>query len=97
MKRNCQSIYDSKNTQQEVFRCHPQDTKYYLGGYEAWLVRIGETDAPQIAARRRAIFMRLKANPDGPYSVPWQTELNWMPGTKAERQVVRRVLFRYRP
>lgn len=82
---------------QQQFHSWDEMAESYLGGYETWLVRIGETDAPQIAARRRAIFMRLKANPDGPYSVPWQTDLNWMPGTKAERQVVRRVLFRYRP
>lgn len=83
---------------QQQFHSWDEMAESYLGGYEAWLVRIGETDAPQIAARRRAIFMRLKANPDGPYSVPWLTDLNWMPGGgKAERQVVRRVLFRYRP
>ena len=44
------------------------------------------------------IFEALKSNPDGPYSVPWNTDLTWMPGTgRGERQTVRRVLSRYRP
>lgn len=82
---------------QQQFHSWDEMAESYLAGYEAWCARTDQKDAAQYAARRRAIFMQLKANPDGPYSVPWQTDLNWMPGTKAERTNVRRVLFRYRP
>lgn len=69
----------------------------YLDGYRAWLGRMGEPDAERHAVRRRDIFLQLKANPDGPYSVPFPTDLTWMPGNKAgEREVVKRVLLRYR-
>ena len=82
---------------QQQFHSWDEMAESYLAGYEAWCARTDQKDAAQYAARRRVIFMQLKANPDGPYSVPWQTDLNWMPGTKAERTTVRRVLFRYRP
>lgn len=69
----------------------------YLDGYRAWLGRIGNPDAERDTARRRNIFVQLKANPDGPYSVPFRTDLTWMPGNgQEEREVVKRVLSRYR-
>ncbi|MCI8542429.1 MAG: DUF1266 domain-containing protein, partial [Lachnospiraceae bacterium] len=82
---------------QQQFHSWDEMAESYLGGYEAWLARTGHADAAQAAARRRNIFLNLKANPDGPYSVPWQTNLAWTPGSKGERTVVKRVLFRYRP
>ena len=82
---------------QQQFHSWDEMADSYLGGYEAWLARTGQADAAQYAGRRRAIFLELKANPDGPYSVPWQTNLAWTPGSKGERTVVNRVLSRYRP
>ena len=52
-------------------------------------------DAAQYAARRRSIFLQLKANPDGPYSVPWRVNLTSAPG-ESEREALKRVLSRYR-
>lgn len=69
----------------------------YLAGYEAWLNRCGNSDAAQSAARRKTIFLGLKKNPDGPYSVPFRTDLTWRPGSGGgEKTVVKRVLSRYR-
>ena len=82
---------------QQQFHSWDEMADSYLGGYEAWLTRTGQADAAQYAARRRNIFLELKANPDGPYSVPWHTNLVWTPGSKGERTVVKRVLSRYRP
>lgn len=82
---------------QQHFHSWDEMAESYLSGYEAWCARTGQSDAAQYAARRRAIYMRLKANPDGPYSVPWQTDLNWTPGVKTQRTALNRVLFRYRP
>lgn len=83
---------------QQQFSSWDEMAESYLGGYEAWLERTGNRDAAQHAAWRRNIFMRLKANPDGPYSLPWRTDLTWMPGGgRGERTEVRRILSRYRP
>ncbi|MCI9336804.1 MAG: DUF1266 domain-containing protein [Lachnospiraceae bacterium] len=80
---------------QQRFHSWDEMAESYLEGYEAWLERIGQQNAAQYAARRRAIFQQLKANPDGPYSVPWKTNLTSIPGS-GERTVLKKVLFRYR-
>lgn len=82
---------------QQQFHSWDEMAESYLGGYEAWLVRIGNTNASQSAAYRRSIFEKLKANPDGPYSVPFRTDLTWMSGNgKGDRTQVKRILARYR-
>ena len=80
---------------QQRFHSWDEMAESYLEGYEAWLKRIGEQNAAQYAARRRAIFRQLEENPDGPYSVPWKTNLTSTPGS-GERTVLKKVLFRYR-
>lgn len=85
---------------QQQFSSWDEMAESYLGGYEAWMSRVDSPAAAQnAAARRRNIFMRLKENPDGPYSVPWRTDLTWVPGSgkKGECLVVKKVLSRYRP
>ena len=74
---------------QQQFHSWDEMADSYLGGYEAWLTRTGQADAAQYAAKRRNIFLELKA--------PWQTNLMWTPGSKGEQTVVKRVLSRYRP
>ncbi len=78
---------------QQQFHSWDEMVESYLDGYRAWLERIKNPDAAAYTQRRRYIFEQLKANADGPYSVPWRTELTWVPG---EREVVKRVLLRYR-
>ena len=80
---------------QQRFSSWDEMAESYLEGYEAWLERIGQQDAAQQAARRRNIFLQLKADPDGPYSLPWRTNLTSIPG-EGERKELKRVLFRYR-
>ncbi len=83
---------------QQQFSSWDEMAESYLGGYQAWLERCGNQDAVQYTERRRAIFKKLKANINGPYSVPWRTDLTWMPGNgKGERTVVKRILSNYRP
>ena len=82
---------------QQQFSSWDEMAESYLGGYEAWLERTGNRNAAQCAAQRRHIFMQLKADPDGPYSLPWRTDLTWTPGSgRGERREIRRVLARYR-
>lgn len=80
---------------QQRFHSWDEMAESYLEGYQAWLERIGRQDAAQSAARREDIFLQLKANPDGPYSVPWRTNLTSIPGS-GERTMLKKVLFRYR-
>lgn len=82
---------------QQRFSSWDEMAESYLGGYEAWLNRCGDPNASQSAARRRNIFLQLKKNEDGPYSVPFRTDLTWTPGNGVgDRTVVKRVLSRYR-
>ncbi len=81
---------------QQQFSSWDAMAESYLHGYEAWLNRVGSKDAALSAAYRRNIFEKLKTNPDGPYSVPFRTDLTWVPGSKGERTEVNRVLARYR-
>lgn len=84
---------------QQQFSSWDEMAESYLDGYEAWMGRVDSPTAAQnAAARRRNIFKRLKENPDGPYSVPWRTDLTWVPGSriKGEQSVVKKVLSRYR-
>lgn len=84
---------------QQQFSSWDEMAESYLGGYEAWMRRVDSPTAAQnAAARRRNIFIRLKENPDGPYSVPWRTDLTWVPENriKGEQSVVKKVLSRYR-
>lgn len=82
---------------QQQFHSWDEMAESYLDGYEAWRMQSGDSNAAQAAAQRRAIFTRLKANPDGPYSVPWRTDLTWTPGNGTEnRAVVKKVLTHYR-
>ncbi len=80
---------------QQRFGSWDELAESYLEGYEAWLARCGQSDAAQYAARRRSIYLQLKADPDGPYSVPWRVNLTATPG-EGERTVLKRVLSRYR-
>lgn len=80
---------------QQRFSSWDEMAESYLKGYETWLTRIEQPDAALYAARRRNIFLQLKANPDGPYSVPWRTGLTSTPG-ESECKELKRVLFRYR-
>lgn len=80
---------------QQRFHSWDEMAESYLEGYEAWLNRSGQQDAAQYAAIRKNIFLQLKANPDGPYSVPWRTSLTSM-SSEGERKELKRVLFRYR-
>ena len=82
---------------QQQFSSWDEMAESYLGGYQAWLVRSGNQEAAQYTERRRNIFRRLKADLNGPYSVPWRTDLTWTPGSsKGERTVLKRILSNYR-
>lgn len=81
---------------QQQFTSWDAMAESYLDGYQAWLERTGNPNAVGERERRKYIFTQLKANPDGPYSVPFRTDLAWMPGGGEERTEVKRVLSRYR-
>lgn len=83
---------------QQRFASWDEMAESYLEGYEDWRRRSGDPDAAGSTARRRHIFLLLKQNPDGPYSVPWRMEFTGMSETGREggRDVVKKVLWRYR-
>lgn len=68
----------------------------YLEGFKAWVSRIGG-DAGGEETFRRGIYERLKRQSFSPYSIPWDTDLSWMPGVSGgERAVTRQLLKHYR-
>ena len=68
----------------------------YLAGFKAWVSRTGR-DADGNTAFRREIFERLKHQSFSPYSIPWDTDLSWMPGVSGgERTVTKKLLKNYR-
>lgn len=82
---------------QQRFSSWDEMAESYLEGYRAWLTRIGNPNAVSAVERRRNIFTALKADPDGPYSLSWRTDLNWMPENgRGETKEIKRILSRYR-
>lgn len=68
----------------------------YLEGFKAWVARTGR-DAEGNMAFRRGIYERLKRQGFSPYSIPWDTDLNWLPGVSGgERTVTKQLLRHYR-
>ena len=71
-------------------------TDSYLKGFQAWADRMGY-DVEQNAALRREVCRRLKGQSFSPYSIPWDTDLSWEPGSGGGgREVTRRLLREYR-
>jgi len=70
-------------------------TDSYLRGFHAWAARTGR-DAEAELAFRQDIRARLKAQRFSPYSVPWNTDLSWLPGVSGgERTVTKQLLKTY--
>lgn len=68
----------------------------YLEGFRAWVARTGR-DAEGNTAFRRGIYERLKRQTFSPYSIPWDTDLSWLPGVSGgERTVTKQLLKHYR-
>ena len=81
---------------QQRFSSWDEMAESYLEGFRSWRERIGDKNAISAAERRRNIFMELKADKYGPYSMPWRTDLNWVPGNeKGEQKEVKRILTHY--
>lgn len=68
----------------------------YLEGFRAWVARTGR-DAEGNTAFRRGIYERMKRQAFSPYSIPWDTDLSWLPGVSGgERTFTRQLLKSYR-
>lgn len=68
----------------------------YLEGFGDWVAGTGR-DAQGNVAFRRGIYERLKRQYFSPYSIPWNTDLSWMPGVSGgERTVTKQLLKHYR-
>lgn len=68
----------------------------YLEGFRGWVARTGG-DAQGNMAFRRGIYDRLKRQSCSPYSIPWDTDLSWLPGVSGgERVFVKQLLRNYR-
>ena len=68
----------------------------YLAGFRAWVARTGR-DAEGNTAFRRGIYERLKRQSFSPYSIPWNTDLSWLPGVSGgERAFTKQLLRNYR-
>lgn len=81
---------------QRSFTSWDQMVESYLAGFGAWVARTGR-DAHSNVAFRRGIYERLKAQSFSPYSIPWDTDLSWLPGVSGgERTVTKQLLKNYR-
>lgn len=81
---------------QRSFSSWDQLVESYLAGFGAWVARTGR-DAAGNTAFRRGIYERLKRQSFSPYSIPWNTDLSWMPGVSSvERTVTKQLLKHYR-
>lgn len=68
----------------------------YLEGFRAWVARTGR-NAESNLAFRRGIYERLKRQSFSPYSIPWDTDLSWVPGVSGGgRTFTKRLLSGYR-
>lgn len=68
----------------------------YLDGFGAWVAQTGR-DAEGNVAFRRGIYERLKRQNFSAYSIPWDTDLSWLPGVSGgDRIVTKQLLKHYR-
>lgn len=68
----------------------------YLEGFRAWAGRSGYDGERSMAVRRR-VYERLKGQSCSPYSIPWNTDLSWLPGVSGgERTFTKELMKRYR-
>lgn len=81
---------------QRSFSSWDELVESYLAGFRAWVDRTGRDGAGN-AAFRRGIYERLKRQSFSPYSIPWDTDLSWLPGVSGgERTVTKQLLKNYR-
>ncbi|MDE6589873.1 MAG: DUF1266 domain-containing protein, partial [Oscillospiraceae bacterium] len=68
----------------------------YLEGFGAWIARTGGNVEGEVAFRR-GIYERLKRQGFSAYSIPWNTDLSWLPGVSGgERTFTKQLLKNYR-
>ena len=68
----------------------------YLAGFRTWIS--GTRYDPEHNVRfRRGIYERMKRQYFSPYSIPWNTDLSWVPGVSGgEREATKKLLKHYR-
>ncbi len=82
---------------QRLFRSWEELAEGYLAGYESWCLRHYGSQASQMAASRRRVYERLKAEPYGPYAVAWDISLALGPdiSTDESRAELKRLMKFY--
>ena len=81
---------------QRSFSSWDELVESYLAGFRAWVDRTGR-DGSGNEVFRRGIYERLKRQSFSPYSIPWDTDLSWLPGVSSgERTVTKQLLKNYR-
>lgn len=81
---------------QRCFSSWDELVESYLAGFGAWISRTGR-DAEENMAFRRGIYERLKHQTFSPYSIPWDTDLSWVPGvSNSQRTFTKLLLSNYR-
>lgn len=68
----------------------------YLAGFRTWVSGTGY-DTEHNVRFRRGIYERMKKQSFSPYSIPWNTDLSWLPGVSGgERTFTKQLLKHYR-
>ena len=81
---------------QRSFSSWDELVESYFAGFRAWVARTGR-NAEENMALRRNIYERLKHQGFSPYSIPWDTDLSWVPGVSGgQRTVTKQLLKNYR-
>lgn len=82
---------------QRRFRSWEELAEGYLAGYESFCLQRYGQKAAQMAASRRQVYERLKAEPYGPYAVAWDISMTLGPDISADesKAELKRLLKRY--
>lgn len=81
---------------QGIFSSWDQFCENDLQAFAQWQLRSKpQKEAEKNIKKRLAIYSRLKGQNPGPYTVPWNVDLNWHPADRGGNEITRQILKEY--